>query len=207
MAFDTPSVSRRAQKYRPRRYVSQASKPGAARGPRARIAPARDLRPQDQGHLVGDLVVHREDVVLLGLEVLGPGRKAGAPGNELHRDAHTLALALHGPVQDRVRPERFRRLQGRHGLVREVRDRARRPHRHVLDAGEGADERVGDPEPQVILRVGADAAEGQHREDERGLGGGRAQGAAEAIAAARHRLHPGRVAGRGGRGRGAARSR
>ena len=45
---------------------------GAACGPRARIAPARDLRPKDEGHLVGDLVVHGEDVVLLGLEVLGP---------------------------------------------------------------------------------------------------------------------------------------
>ena len=115
MAFDTPSVSRRAQKYRPRRYVSQASKPGRRVVRAARIAPARDLRPQDQGHLLGDLVVHREDVVLLGLEVLGPGRKAGAPRNELHGDAHTLALPMHGPVQHRVRPERFRRLQRRHG--------------------------------------------------------------------------------------------
>ena len=96
--------------------------------------------------------------------------------------------------QDRVGPERFRRLQGRHRPVSEVRDRARRPHGHVLEAGEGADERVGDPETQVILRVGADAAEGQHREHERGLGRGRAEGAGEAIPAARHRFHPGRIA-------------
>ena len=96
--------------------------------------------------------------------------KTGSPRNELHRDAHPRALPMYGAVQDGVGPERLRRLERRHALVSEMRDRSRRPHRHVLDAGQGADERVGDPEPEVVLRVGADAAEGQHREHERSLG-------------------------------------
>jgi hypothetical protein len=137
--------------------------------------------------LLGHLVLHREDVLEVAVEAVGPDVAAALGVDELHVDAHLHAGTAHAAFEHVAHAELAAHLLDVDALLLVRERRVARDHEQARDLGNVGDDVFGDAVGEVLLLgVAAHVGERQHRE--RGL-----------VGQAQHLRRCGRC-GRGGRG-------
>ena len=117
-------------------------------------------------HLVGDVVLHREQVGELPVVLLRPERLAGPHAGQLHGDADPVAGQTHAAVHHAAHAHLARHpLQPvAHGVV--LRGGGAAQHAQRGDAGELGGDLLGHPGAEVLLRgVAREVAEGEDGHD------------------------------------------
>ena len=115
------------------------------------------------GDVERDVGLDGEDVVELPVVRLGPEVAIGLGVDELRDDAHAIAGATYAAVEQRGGAERRADLAQALRALLERHDRVARDHLERADLGEMRDDVLGDAVGEVlVLRIGAQVAEGKH---------------------------------------------
>jgi hypothetical protein len=114
----------------------------------------RELDAQRRGDLLGDLVLHLEDVLHLAVVALRPEREVGVGVHQLRRDPQAGARPAQAAREDVGGVQLLADLRRGDRLVAVDQDGGAGIHLHPLDLRQLRDDVLGDPVPQVLVLLG-----------------------------------------------------
>ena len=123
------------------------------------------LRLERRHHRVGDLILDREDVLVVAVVGLRPEVIAVVGSDQLRGDADALARAAHAPLEQVRHPQLLGDGRDVVAAALEVEGRGARRHPQVRHLREQVEQLLGETVGEVLLvPVLAHVGEGQHRD-------------------------------------------